>query len=384
MPAWTRSIFRSNGWKARHNFTSFFMSPFKRRVLCASLFFLLTGSVILFQPATSCGVPFFSKETELAMGQQGDREVIAQFGLYPDKSLQLYVNEIGQKLVFNLSDREFSSYFFKVVDSSDINAFALPGGYIYVTRGILAIINNEAELAGILGHEIGHVTQHHAAKQIVRAIGAQILAIGGAIANPKNAGEWLVVSSQMFNQINLGYGRDAELESDAHGLLSAYQAGYDPRSMVDFLTNLRQHEMMTGQSYHSFQATHPETKERIIKTGSLSQSIINRSDREVIKNRRVYLNHIKGMAFGGKSNQKDRRNFKKKHIDVYEVQPGDTFASIALKELGDEKEDLMIAILNGMRLKDTLQVGQFLKLIRPGPHPRDKMLQIRPAEKSTQ
>ncbi len=360
------------------------MSSFKRKVLCASIFFLLTGSIVLFYSKATFAVPFISKETELAMGQQADREVIAQFGLYPDKSLQLYVNDIGQKLVSNLSDREFNKYFFKVVDSSDINAFALPGGYIYVTRGILAIINNEAELAGILGHEIGHVTQHHAAKQIVRTIGAQILAIGGAIANPKNAGEWLVVSSQMFNQINLGYGRDAELESDAHGLLSAYQAGYDPRSMVKFLTNLRQHEMMTGQAYHSFQATHPETKERIIKTGRLSQSIINRSERKVIQNRRVYLDHVKGMAFGGKSNQKDRRNFKKKHIDVYEVQPGDTFGSIARKELGDEKEDLMIAILNGMRLNDTLQPGQLLKLVRPGPHPRDKTLQIQPDENSTQ
>ena len=169
------------------------------------------------------------------MGQEADKQVIAQFGLYSDKSLQLYVNEIGQKLVSNLSDKEFNKYFFKVVDSSEINAFALPGGYIYVTRGILATVNSEAELAGILGHEIGHVTQHHGAKQIVRTIGAQILAIGAAVANPKNAGEWLILSSQMFNQINLGYGRDAELESDAHGLLSAYQAGYDPRSMVDFL-----------------------------------------------------------------------------------------------------------------------------------------------------
>ena len=270
-------------------------------------------------------------------------------------------------------------------------------GY-HLTKALLAsghevvVIEKDHDRYQLLNDELGSVafagdgTDERTLRRagITRAVGAQILAIGGAIANPKNAGEWLVVSSQMFNQINLGYGRDAELESDAHGLLSAYQAGYDPRSMVDFLTNLRQHEMMTGQSYHSFQATHPETKERIIKTGSLSQSIINRSDREVIKNRRVYLNHIKGMAFGGKSNQKDRRNFKKKHIDVYEVQPGDTFASIALKELGDEKEDLMIAILNGMRLKDTLQAGQFLKLIRPGPHPRDKTLQIRPDEKSTE
>jgi predicted Zn-dependent protease len=312
------------------------------------------------------------------MGQQADKEVVAQFGLYDDKSLQLYVNEIGQKLVSNLSDKEFNKYFFKVVDSSDINAFALPGGYIYVTRGLLASVNSEAELAGILGHEIGHVTQHHGVKQIVRAIGSQILAIGAAIANPKNAGEWLVVSSQMFNQINLGYGRDAELESDAHGLLSAYQAGYDPRSMVDFLRGLRQHEMMSGQAYHSFQSTHPDTKERIIKTGSLSESILNRENKPVTKKRIEYLKQIKGLSFGGKRNRGDRKNYKKKHIDIYQVQPGDTFKSIAIKELGNEREDLTIAVLNGRRLEDTLKPGEFLKLVRRGTYRKETILEIRP------
>ncbi len=312
------------------------------------------------------------------MGQEADKQVVAQFGLYGDKNLQLYVNEIGQKLVSGLSDKEFNKYFFKVVDSSDINAFALPGGYIYVTRGILAMINSEAELAGILGHEIGHVTQHHGAKQIVRSIGAQILALGGAIASPKHAGEWLMVSTQMFNQINMGYGRDAELESDAHGLVSAYEAGYDPRSMVDFLKALRQTEMMSGQSYHSFQATHPDTKERIIKTGSLSESIVNREGNSVTKNRKRYLNHIRGLSFGGKKYRGDRRNYKEKHIDIYEVQPGDTFNSIALKELGDGREDLAIAVMNGMRLGDSLEAGEYLKLVRSGPYRKDTILEIRP------
>ena len=312
------------------------------------------------------------------MGQEADKEVIAQFGLYSDKTLQLYVNNIGQVLVSNLSDKEFKKYFFKVVDSSDINAFALPGGYIYVTRGILATVNNEAELAGILGHEIGHVTQHHGAKQVVRAIGSQILAVGAALANPENAGQWLILSSQLFNQINLGYGRDAELESDAHGLLSAYKAGYDPRSMVDFLKNLRQLEMMSGQAYHSFQATHPETKERIIKTGRLSQSIIHREGNPVKKNRTEYLKHIQGLAFGGKSHNRDMKNYKVRHVDVYEVQQGDTFKSIAVKELEDEKEDLAIAVLNGMRLEDSIKPGELLKIVRSGPYRKNKSLEIRP------
>lgn len=359
------------------------MSPYKLRVSSTALLFLLSGLIFLIFPSSSFSVPFISKETELAMGQEADKQVIAQFGLYGDKNLQLYVNEIGQKLVSGLSDKEFNKYFFKVVDSSDINAFALPGGYIYVTRGILAMINSEAELAGILGHEIGHVTQHHGAKQIVRSIGAQILALGGAIASPKHAGEWLMVSTQMFNQINMGYGRDAELESDAHGLVTAYQAGYDPRSMVDFLKALRKTEMMSGQSYHSFQATHPDTKERIIKTGSLSESIINREGSDVAKYRNRYLVHIRGLSFGGKKYRGDRRNYKEKHIDIYEVQPGDTFNSIALKELGDEREDLAIAIMNGMRLADPLKPGEYLKLVRPGPFRKDTILEIRPDINST-
>jgi predicted Zn-dependent protease len=360
------------------------MNPYKHRVRTTGLFFLLSVLIFLLYPSFSFSVPFISKETELAMGQEADKQVVAQFGLYGDKSLQLYVNEIGQKLVSKLSDKEFNKYFFKVVDSSDINAFALPGGYIYVTRGILAMINSEAELAGILGHEIGHVTQHHGAKQIIRSIGAQILALGGAIASPKHAGEWLMVSTQMFNQINMGYGRDAELESDAHGLLTAYEAGYDPRSMVDFLKALRQQEMMSGQAYHSFQATHPDTKERIIKTGSLSESIINRGGNSVTKNRKRYLEHIRGLSFGGKKYRGDRRNYKEKHIDVYEVQAGDTFNSIALKELGDEREDLTIAVMNGKRLESSLKPGEYLKLVRPGPYRKDTILEIRPDINTTQ
>ena len=360
------------------------MSLLKYKIRTSGLLPLFFSLFFLLFPSFCFSVPFIDKDTELAMGQQADKEVIAQFGLYGDKNLQLYVNEIGQKLVSHLSDKEFNKYFFKVVDSSDINAFALPGGYIYVTRGILATVNSEAELAGILGHEIGHVTQHHGAKQIIRAIGAQILAIGGAIANPKNAGEWLLVSSQMFNQINLGYGRAAELESDAHGLLTAYQAGYDPRSMVDFLKGLRQQEIMSGQAYHSFQATHPDTKERIIKTGSLSESIINREKKPITKNRKKYLDHILGLSFGGKKHRGDRKNYKKKYIDIYEVQPGDTFQSIATKELGDEREDLTIAVMNGKRLEDSLKPGEFLKLVRPGSYRKDTILEILPDIDTTQ
>ncbi|MCF8720685.1 M48 family metallopeptidase [Nitrospina gracilis] len=312
------------------------------------------------------------------MGQKADPQVIAQYGLYQDKELQLYVNQLGQNLVSNLSNPEFNRYFFKVVDSSEVNAFALPGGYIYVTRGLLAMINSEAELVGVLGHEIGHVTQHHGAKQIIRQIGAQILSIGGAIASPKNAGEWLMISTQLFNTINLGYGREAELESDAHGLMIAQKSGYDPKAMVDFLSNLRQQEILSGQVYHSFQATHPDTKERIIRAGTLSDSIHKRHGDDLKENRELYLQKIKGMKYGGRSHINDRRDYEKEYIDIYKVKPGDTFHSIAVNELGDEKKDWDIAILNGRRLESKPVLGEYLKLVRKGEPAKNKILKLEP------
>lgn len=325
-------------------------------------------------------VPFIDHESEISMGRKADPQVIAQYGLYQDKALQLYVNQLGQKLISKLTNPEFNHYFFKVVDSSEVNAFALPGGYIYVTRGVLAMMNSEAELVGVLGHEIGHVTQHHGAKNIVRTLGSQILAVGAAIANPKHAGQWLMVSTQLFHTINLGYGRDAELESDGHGLLIAMENGYHPKGIVDFLTHLRQQEILTGQVYHSFQASHPDTKERIIKAGTLAQSIYNRKPKELKIKRNEFLMQIRGLRYGGPRNRGDRKTHPDEYIDIYQVKPGDTFTSIAIKELGDEKEDWDIAILNGKRIEEIPRPGEFLKLVRKGVYKKDKFLEIKPED----
>ncbi len=348
---------------------------FKKKKLLPGLLLALT---LLIFPTVVGAVPFISKETELEMGQNADPQVIAQFGLYPDKDLQIYVNQLGQDLVSSLNNPEFSDYFFKVVDSPEINAFALPGGYIYVTRGILAVMNNEAELAGVLGHEIGHVVNHHGAKQMIRSIGAQILAIGGAIASPKNAGPWLAVSTQLFTTINMGYGREAELESDAHGLMNAYEAGYEPKSAINFFRTLRQQEIMSGQSYHSFQATHPDTKIRIIKGDSLADTIVNGESKVTKKNRENFLKKIDGLIYGGKRHSKDRKQYKPEYIDIYEVKAGETFNSIAISELKDEQKDLDIAILNGMRIQDKLEPGTLLKLVRKGKPDNKQILDLKP------
>ncbi len=345
-----------------------------RFFLCA-VFSLLCAFLYFAVPALS--VPFISKETELSLGKGADKQVLQQYGIYQDKALQLYVNRIGQKLVSELTDREFHRYFFKLVDSSEINAFALPGGYVYVTRGLLAALNSEAELAGVLGHEIAHVTKHHGAKMLVRSIGAQILSIGGAIASPKNAGKWIVVSSAMFQQINLGYGREAEIESDGQGMLNATEAGYDPQGMVDFLRNLRRQEIMTGQAYHSFQATHPDTKDRIIKAGVMAEGL-RRKNKNLVFNREVYLSQLKGLTYGGKRHTKDDRRYEDQYIDIYEVKPGDTFQSIAHKELKDKQKDLDITVLNGRKENSQPKPGELIKLVRKGTYKKNRSLNLAP------
>ena len=134
------------------------MRALSNRTLCfifGTIFFFLF-SFSLSSPVHS--VPFISKKKEIEIGRSGDKQIVLQFGIYQDKSLQLYVNTIGQKLVSKLSNKEFRKFHFKLVDSSEINAFALPGGYVYVTRGLLAALNSESELASVIGHEIAHVT----------------------------------------------------------------------------------------------------------------------------------------------------------------------------------------------------------------------------------
>jgi predicted Zn-dependent protease len=339
--------------------------------------FILLFLFVLFHPLDAHSVPFISHETEIAMGKGADEQISKQYGIYQNKELQLYVNNIGQNLVSQLSDKVFPRYYFRIVDSSEINAFALPGGYVYVTLGLMAMVNSEAELAGVLGHEIGHIIFHHGAKQMVRSIGAQILALGGAIASPENAGQWLTVSTAMFQQINMGYGREAEIESDEQGILNSMEAGYSPFGMSGFLKSLRRKEIMSGQSYHSFQASHPDTRDRIVKAGLMAGRMTDEVE-GVNSYRGRYLNQIRGLKYEGQKHGGDRKRHEPKYIDIYEVQEGDTFQSIAEKELGDKRKDLDISVMNGRKESSQPKPGELLKLVRKGKFKKDKFLHIKP------
>src|SRR3972149_11357191 len=178
-----------------------------------------------------------SEAQEEAIGRRAHPQILEKFGYYKDASLQAYVSQVGQRVLRQAESSPFT-FQFTIVDHPMINAFAVPGGYVYITRGMMAELNNEAELASILGHEIAHVTSHHSAEQLTRAIGAQVLTLGLAVLSPggrENTPGWLALSNELFTQILLGYGREAELESDEKRLRWAVKAGYDPQGSVGFI-----------------------------------------------------------------------------------------------------------------------------------------------------
>jgi predicted Zn-dependent protease len=338
------------------------------RILCKPflytvIFFSFLSFFFLGFPSYVLSIQIFNEKAEISLGKKSDEGIIKMYGLYDDQVLQDYVNEVGQNLV-NTLDEPIFQFYFKVVESSEINAFALPGGYVYVTNGILGTLNSEAELAGVLGHEIGHVIAHHGVKQLTKSLGLTLLSIGGVVANPKEGGKWLMVSQSIFNQILLGYGREAELEADTLGLINAYQTGYDPTQMSNFLRGLKFKEMMTGQTYHSFQSTHPDTRDRIIRAEDMASSLV-RKNKKIELHREKYLSHIAGLKYGGKRNLMDKRLYRKKEfIDLYRVKEGDTFDSIAEQQLGEKKRAMDIAILNNRSLKEQLKPGETIKLVR--------------------
>lgn len=180
-----------------------------------------------------------SEQQELALGRKSHQQILGEYSVYPNQSLQSYVQRVGQDIA-GRSHRRQLVYRFTVLDSEDVNAFALPGGYIYITRGLLAYLNSEAELAAVLGHEIGHVTARHSVRQHSVAQTASIGATLGAIFIPQMRTQG---ASQLVNVLGTallsGYGREHELEADRLGAEYLARAGYSPSAMFDVIKILK-------------------------------------------------------------------------------------------------------------------------------------------------
>lgn len=254
-------------------------------------------------------VVLMSEAQEIAMGQEADPQIIQEFGLYPDSALQRYMNQKGQEMA-RISHRPNIEYHFRVLNSDVINAFAVPGGYVYFTRGIMAHLNNEAQFSGVLGHEIGHVAARHTVSQQTKQTFMQIGLIGGMILSPQIAkfGESL---SQGLGLLMLKYGRDAEKQSDDLGVQYSSKIGYDAHQMASFFTTLERQSEKSGQRLPEFLSTHPDPGNRYNTVNQLAtqwQQANGKTAANMKVGRDTYLRLIEGIVYGEDPREGFREN----------------------------------------------------------------------------
>jgi predicted Zn-dependent protease len=237
-----------------------------------------------------------SESQEIQLGQEAAKETRASIGVVPDSSLQTYVRGIGLTLAKS-SERPNLPWSFDVVDDPAVNAFALPGGSIFVTRGILTHMSNEAELASVIGHEIGHVTARHSVRQMSRQQIAQLgLGLGSILSSDIAALSG--VASQGLGLLFLKYGRDMETEADELGFRYSLQHGYDVREMRSMFQILeRVSEGSEGGKLPQWLSSHPDPENRIAKTDQRLAAVTQDLSHATV-NRDPFLKHIDGLVFG--------------------------------------------------------------------------------------
>ena len=239
-----------------------------------------------------------SESQEAAMGAEYDPQVIATFGLYGNEQLTKLLNEKAAEMG-KISHRPNVNYHVKIVDSPVVNAFAVPGGYIYFTRGILAQFNNEAELVGVLGHEMGHIAARHTASQQSKQQLGQLLLVGGMIASEKFR-EFGNYAMQGMQLLFLKFSRDNESQSDELGVEYSSKIGYDAHKMANFFNVLKQMQMSSEQGgVPTFLSTHPDPADRYYAVNGLAniwQDSLKQTNWKVEENE--YLRMIDGLVYG--------------------------------------------------------------------------------------
>jgi predicted Zn-dependent protease len=274
------------------------MSMRNRHFLYALFFGILITSCSTNPVTGKKQFTLMSEGQEISMGQQADPEIIGMFGLYEDSTLQAFIDQKGKEMAA-ISHRPNLEYHFRIVDSPILNAFAVPGGYVYFTRGIMAHFNNEAEFAGVLGHEIGHITARHSVIQQRNTILAQIGLMAGVIAVPELA-NFVEPASMGLGLLLLKFGRDAERQSDELGVQYSSKVGYDARYMGKFFSTLERFSTQAGaQSIPDFLSTHPDPGDRFNTVGKLAADWQAKNNATNLKvNRENYLKMIDGLIYG--------------------------------------------------------------------------------------
>lgn len=239
-----------------------------------------------------------SESQEIAIGAEADPQIVAEYGLYESETLQAFINEKGQEMAA-ISHRSNLKFTFRILDSEVVNAFAVPGGYVYFTRGIMAHFNNEAEFAGVLGHEIGHITARHSVSQQTKALFGQLALITGLVIAPDLAqfAEEAMLGMQL---VFLKFSRDHEKESDRLGVEYSTKVGYDAREMAGFFSTLERMQTQGGSArLPDFLSTHPNPGNRQTTVAKLAEEWQRKEGLTNPKvNRDSYLRLLEGLVYG--------------------------------------------------------------------------------------
>ena len=259
---------------------------------------LVTFSSCAVNPVTGKKqLALMSEAQEIALGAESDPQIIAEFGLYDNPTLQNFINKHGQEMV-KISHRPNIKYQFKVVDSPVVNAFAVPGGYVYFTRGIMAYFNNEAEFMGVLGHEIGHITHRHSVEQYSKSMLGNVLLMGGLIVS-KELRPFANEAESAMQLLFLKYSRTNESQSDALGAEYSTKVGYDAMEMANFFQTLNALGDSGEGKLPTFLSSHPDPLDRFENVKKLADEWQAKVQTPPYKvNGDAYLKMIDGIVYG--------------------------------------------------------------------------------------
>ncbi len=303
--------------------------------------------------------PFMSEAEEDRIGKEEHPKILEAFGgAYPDPALQKYVTSLGE-LLKATTPQANKAYTFTILDSDVVNAFALPGGYVYVSRGLMALANDEAELAGVVGHEIGHVVARHSAQRysqsVIAGIGAAIL---GAVTKSETLGNIAQLGAAAYVQ---GFSRDQEYEADQIGIGYMTLAGFEPRAMSSFLGSLEGESLLAQKKAGkegtepetSLFSSHPRTADRVAAAATTAAA---NAGGPIARDRDLYLKKIDGMIFGDSPSQGfvEGRRFMHPELKIgFVAPPGFRVQNGQSAVVGKSKSGKAMFQFDGDRLKDS-------------------------------
>ncbi len=259
-----------------------------------------------YNPATGgIDTVFMSESKEIETGKKEKEKLLKSIPLYPEGDLTRYINDLGQKIV-KISNRPDLDYTFTLVDSPDINAFTLPGGHVFIYRGLLAYMQTEAQLAAVLAHEIAHTTARHAVRQHAGQVGAKTAAVTAGILTMSHS--VMEATSLWASAAVSGYGRDMELEADQFGAEYIAKLGYTPNAMIEVISTLKNHERfakfkakqdgkkLPSSIYHGVFASHPRNDQRLKKLVKSAENALSETPKP--DNNEEFRKQLSGLYFG--------------------------------------------------------------------------------------